>query len=204
MGTSTVSGPFRSANGFQELVNGQWVPVAGGGGGGGGSDVQIELATGGFSGTPANLYSEYFYANPPIGPTAGNIIQLPLIEVGQSYSFYSLSGSSVDAYAIQLPSIAGTDISSFYGPFNALVAPAGTYGTSVPCFANSASSGPNDLLYIYGFLGTILRITRIPNITIPGFGTIAFFQFSNTPTLTVDNNDFGDPTQYPFVNVLAP
>ena len=33
MGTSTVSGPFRSANGFQELVNGQWVPVAGGGGG---------------------------------------------------------------------------------------------------------------------------------------------------------------------------
>ncbi len=33
MGISTVSGPFRSENGFQELVNGQWVPVAGGGGG---------------------------------------------------------------------------------------------------------------------------------------------------------------------------
>lgn len=33
MGTSTVSGPFRSQNGFQELVNGQWVPVGGGGGG---------------------------------------------------------------------------------------------------------------------------------------------------------------------------
>lgn len=32
MGTSTVSGPFRSANGFQELVNGVWTPVGGGGG----------------------------------------------------------------------------------------------------------------------------------------------------------------------------
>jgi hypothetical protein len=32
MGTSTVSGPFRSENGFQELVNGEWVPVASGGG----------------------------------------------------------------------------------------------------------------------------------------------------------------------------
>lgn len=35
MGTSTVSGPFRSANGFQELVDGVWTPVSGGGGGGG-------------------------------------------------------------------------------------------------------------------------------------------------------------------------
>lgn len=32
MGISTVSGPFRSANGFQELVNGVWTPVSGGGG----------------------------------------------------------------------------------------------------------------------------------------------------------------------------
>jgi hypothetical protein len=35
MGVSTVSGPFRSQNGFEELVNGVWVPVTGGGGGGG-------------------------------------------------------------------------------------------------------------------------------------------------------------------------
>lgn len=38
MGISTVSGPFRSKNGFQELVNGEWVSVAGGGGGGGGAN----------------------------------------------------------------------------------------------------------------------------------------------------------------------
>jgi hypothetical protein len=30
MGTSTVSGPFRSENGFQELVDGVWTPVGGG------------------------------------------------------------------------------------------------------------------------------------------------------------------------------
>ena len=35
MGISTVSGPFRSQNGFQELVDGVWTPVGGGGGGGG-------------------------------------------------------------------------------------------------------------------------------------------------------------------------
>jgi hypothetical protein len=43
MGTSTVSGPFRSQNGFQELVNGVWTPV-GGGGGGGGAVVTINTA----------------------------------------------------------------------------------------------------------------------------------------------------------------
>lgn len=32
MGISTVSGPFRSQNGFQELVDGVWTPVGGGGG----------------------------------------------------------------------------------------------------------------------------------------------------------------------------
>ena len=43
MGISTVSGPFRSQNGFQELVNGQWVPVAGSGGGGNPNDMVVIL-----------------------------------------------------------------------------------------------------------------------------------------------------------------
>jgi hypothetical protein len=51
MGTSTVSGPFRSQNGFQELVNGEWVPVGGGGGGGvsaitAGSGIAVDQSTG--------------------------------------------------------------------------------------------------------------------------------------------------------------
>lgn len=45
MGISTVSGPFRSENGFQELVNGVWTPVSGGGGGGGSSTVIFREAT---------------------------------------------------------------------------------------------------------------------------------------------------------------
>lgn len=35
MANSTFSGPVRSQNGFQELVDGVWTPVGGGGGGGG-------------------------------------------------------------------------------------------------------------------------------------------------------------------------
>ena len=52
MGTSTVSGPFRSENGFQQLdANGVWVPVAGGGGGGvtsivAGSGISVSSPTG--------------------------------------------------------------------------------------------------------------------------------------------------------------
>jgi hypothetical protein len=52
MGTSTVSGPFRSENGFQQLdENGEWVPVAGGGGGGvtsiiAGSGISVSSPTG--------------------------------------------------------------------------------------------------------------------------------------------------------------
>ena len=52
MAESTVSGPFRSENGFQQLdENGEWVPVTGGGGGGvtsiiAGSGISVSSPTG--------------------------------------------------------------------------------------------------------------------------------------------------------------
>ena len=48
MGTSTVSGPFRSQNGFQELVNGVWTPVGGGGGGGGSIATIVPVTLGSY------------------------------------------------------------------------------------------------------------------------------------------------------------
>jgi hypothetical protein len=41
MANSTFSGPVRSQNGFQELVDGVWTPLGGGGGGGGGGSAII-------------------------------------------------------------------------------------------------------------------------------------------------------------------
>jgi len=69
MGTSTVSGPFRSENGFQELVNGVWTPVSGGGGGGGGP-VLVNL-------TQANVYGAR-----GVSPT-GSVIQAPQVAPGE-------------------------------------------------------------------------------------------------------------------------
>ena len=69
MGTSTVSGPFRSANGFQELVNGVWTPVSGGGGGGGGPVL-------------VNLTLDNVYGARGVTPT-GSVIQAPQVAPGE-------------------------------------------------------------------------------------------------------------------------
>ena len=76
MGTSTVSGPFRSANGFQQLdENGVWVPVTGNGGGGGGSVTQYVTPMGN-NGAPVDVQ----LPNPrtqtiPVGTTYEVVIQ---------------------------------------------------------------------------------------------------------------------------------
>lgn len=69
MGTSTVSGPFRSENGFQELVNGVWTPVSGGGGGGGGPVL-------------VNLTLDNVYGARGVPPT-GSVIQAPQVAPGE-------------------------------------------------------------------------------------------------------------------------
>lgn len=84
MGTSTVSGPFRSENGFQELVNGVWTPVSGGGGGGGGGGTTTIMQWGDFLALPA--------------PTA----------IGQVYEVdvaYKFDESGLPSITIELPVI---------------------------------------------------------------------------------------------------
>jgi hypothetical protein len=93
MGTSTVSGPFRSQNGFQELVDGVWTPV---GGGGGGASLPVIMAI------PENGSDNVVYLTEPT-------------TVGQVYSFEgSLPVASPNgAIAIRLPIDGG--LQTFYG-----------------------------------------------------------------------------------------
>lgn len=167
MGTSTVSGPFRSANGFQELVNGQWVPVAGGGGGGGVPNTCLVQV-------PINIDCAYDY---PGFYSATMKLDLPFTvqEVGDSIAsggtWAKLSGYSVDLTIMRYPR-AGTPFanecywwgksymySTSSGPFIALVANASVYdgGSYGYCLIPSVSNptgyekppvvtyGPSDL-----------------------------------------------------------
>jgi len=84
MGTSTVSGPFRSQNGFQELVNGVWTPV-GGGGGGGNAPIVIDRSTSDSIVIPAvptavgQVYT-YFFPYPISGSGTAVDVTLPLVD----------------------------------------------------------------------------------------------------------------------------
>lgn len=212
MGTSTVSGPFRSANGFQELVNGVWTPVAGGGGGGGGGGfVPVALINqyGGSLGLPDNRYSDN-NIGPPSGPSAGTIIQLPPISVGGTYFIHApTGGSSFDAWALQLPTIPGADISAFstgaYMVFDDYtgVGPVYTVGSHLIGF--SSLSGPTDTLYVYGSIGesSWLGITLAMIQNVSGFGTVAFFVQSNTPVMS-NYIAFPNPFVYPYNQLIAP
>jgi len=208
MGISTVSGPFRSKNGFQELVNGEWVPVAGGGGGGGGFvPVHLYNSNAPLYGATDNRYSNDNLADPPTGPTAGNIIQLPPIALGGTYYIDMPTGStSYDAWALQLPAIPGTDLSSFSGNrygFSYIVSTGPVSTVNTPVFVQTNASGSQNILYIYnsiaGSYGN-LGITFSNIITVDGFGTIALFSQSLIP-FSYDNRTF-DPHIYPVLEVF--
>ena len=84
MGTSTVSGPFRSANGFQQLdENGVWVPVTGGGGGGGGITSIII-------------------------PNNTTYPQIPIMTVGQTIALAGGPDAGGGSYEVLLPIVPGT------------------------------------------------------------------------------------------------
>lgn len=179
MGTSTVSGPFRSANGFQQLdENGVWVPVSGGGGGGGGGPaIEIDLNL-------SNAYSWDKYSYSPTGPTAGYIIDVPnTLEIGQFMRVYtygtrsglSLGGSNPSpsemAWAFRLPNPdpygaipppAGTDYTTWFGSVMQMgaitvqISGAGSAALSprIRQVRNDplSTSGPNMYpIYIYGY-----------------------------------------------------
>ncbi len=81
MANSTFSGPVRSQNGFQELVDGVWVPV---GGGGGGSSAVVVFRTPGVETNitlpiPTEVGQVYHYIFPGTanGDGAAAVINLP-------------------------------------------------------------------------------------------------------------------------------
>ena len=130
MGTSTVSGPFRSENGFQELVDGVWTPV-GGGGGGGGAEVLIlpRVATNTYF-TIATTVPEvgkqwklilapYFYA--PQGGTLQALFAIPAW--GGDYTFY---GAAATIWATN-SSIHGMNFSPSSGNITSLYFDNGNY-----------------------------------------------------------------------------
>jgi hypothetical protein len=126
MGTSTVSGPFRSQNGFQELVDGEWVPVSGGG-------SPLSLTTTGTSG-PATLVGSNLnipnYATgggggggnttiiPWVGGNSPTIYTLPAFTApGQTASFaweFHNSSGSGDYLEVTMAPMPGVDVIFFF------------------------------------------------------------------------------------------
>jgi hypothetical protein len=183
MGTSTVSGPFRSQNGFQELVNGVWTPVGGGGGGGGGGGYVFTNVSNGQLGTD-NRYSNN--PNSLSGPTAGTVVTLPLVDVGQTIVVFGLAGSGGDVWKIKLPTAPGTDTQIFY-PIILISGEAGSGGG--PLFVEDILGGSNtstDEFFLYSPPVSPLHILRTQNVTIPpefgGPATFAIYQVVNPLT----------------------
>ena len=203
MGTSTVSGPFRSQNGFQQLVNGVWTPIGGGGGGIAATVTLGEYYSEQYGIAPDNRYSDS-YTNLS-GPTAGTYIQLPAVEVGQSILIDSkVFASDSNVWALKYPeNVPGVDVWSVWG--SALATPDATppYEAAGRMYPDLQGSNPSPFWYIYSSKPESFILTRIPGYSIPGFGTVALFAVQNTlyrvPSYQPSPGvvSFVDPTQFP-------
>jgi len=208
MANTTFSGPVRSQNGFQEWNGSAWVPVAGGGGGG---STLVLLNNQGSPYGDDNRYSTNSTQDPPTGATAGNIIQLPAIEVGASYKIANIaSGNSSDCWALQLPPIAGTDASFFATNLLQSIQTYSGNAGQYPVFTENNSfltySGlfaPTDTMFIYGALSAsnAFEITRLQTVTVPGFGTLAPF-VPTTPATFQFYDPAPDHLVYPYTQRL--
>jgi len=195
MANTTFKGPVRSENGFLEWNGSAWVPVQGGGGGGGGTTFVFVSSE--------NRYTDDAYADPPTGTGAGNVIELPVIEVGETYTIttgFSAGGS--DAWALQFPAIPGTDITAYYGYYNVKSVGGGSPLITVLNEYCTPPTGPTDTFYIYGFINTPMQIIRMEDLVVPGFGTVASFQQIVPPSMNI--TQYPDPFVYPFTNLITP
>jgi len=182
MGTSTVSGPFRSQNGFQELVNGVWTPIGGGGGGGGGVVDVIRLVDSSpfpaFVGAVCNSYSEDPLQDPPTGTSAGNIIQLPYMDIGQAVLITNLTqDDNARCWALKLPIVPGYDwgyMTNNYG----IIGFIDSGNIQLIFNVNSAEPGGPSLVpifYFYSEGGPSFYIVRDKDWVVDGFGPIAIY-----------------------------
>jgi len=123
MGTSTVSGPFRSQNGFQELVDGEWVPVSGGG-------SPLSLTTTGTSGPATLVGSNLNIPNYSTGGGSQTII-IPRTSNNTTYVFDAPTqvGQTWN-FALEFPN-------AIYGGFTQLLPSALTPGASNITFLGS-------------------------------------------------------------------
>ena len=208
MGISTVSGPFRSQNGFQELVDGVWTPVGGGGGGGGGIAATVFLgdeSSNTYFGIPDNRYSvSYYYV---AGATAGTTIPLPVVEVGQSILINANFASSYtdNVWALEYPTLPGVDIATVWGSTLACSGDYPTYTADAAArtYEHLEGSEPSPYWYVYSYRPQNFLLTRVNNLVIPGYGTIALFMVQGTlfrvPSYSPDPGSivFPDPSQFP-------
>ena len=195
MASSTFSGPVRSQNGFQEWNGTAWVPVAGGGGGG----AVVEINT-------SNAYSQNFLNDPPIGPSAGTIITLPVVQVGETITIRPTGGATQFAWAIEIPPIPGVDLATFYGWYsaNAFGAAFGGLRTGTVSYLYQISN-ITDTLYLYDQFVSDIVFTRLPDVVAPGFGVVAIFQQNATPNVIfTSSSQFASPLVYPWVNIAPP
>jgi hypothetical protein len=186
MGTSTVSGPFRSQNGFQELVNGVWTPV---GGGGGGYTFATLYGEYGPNASLDNRYSDSFYT--VSGPTAGTVITLPEVPVGGTIAINLDNGASTSVWKIKVPTPAGADFAfiaqnlsvNLSNDFTGLSAPTSSWQVW-----DEVNDFPSDSVYLYGTIQNMLTLVRAPDMVYPGFGVIVSYYFV-TPMVTVGGYD---------------
>ncbi len=101
MGISTVSGPFRSKNGFQELVNGEWVSV------GSGSIIPITNVDGGTTSVTIPALQ--------IGSSATYITQLTNIYPTTDFVFTPATMSGVDQWTFLGITSVGSGVNTING-----------------------------------------------------------------------------------------